>query len=64
MSLNREQAAFVAAALAPRVQALEDLLAAQVQDLPEGNDDWASTADQLKLGRSALIALLNIGAGR
>jgi hypothetical protein len=64
MSLNQEQAAFVAAALAPRVHALEDLLAAQVQDLPPGNGDWAATADQLDLGRSALIALHNIGAGK
>jgi hypothetical protein len=64
MSLNREQAAFVAAALAPRVQALEELLAAQVQLLPPGNTDWATTQEQLELGRSALIALLNIGAGR
>ena len=62
--LNQEQAAFVAAALAPRVQALEELLASQVQDLPAGNDDWASTADQLDLCRSALIELHNIGAGK
>jgi hypothetical protein len=64
MSLNQEQARAAAAALAPRVQALEELLAAQVQDLPAGNDDWASTADQLDLGRSALIELHNIGAGK
>jgi hypothetical protein len=62
--MNREQAKFAAAALAPRVQALEELLAAQVHQLPAGNGDWASTADQLDLGRSALLALHNIGAGK
>jgi hypothetical protein len=64
MSLNQEQARVAAAALAPRVQALEELLAAQVRHLPPGNGDWASTADQLDLGRRALIELHNIGAGK
>ena len=61
--MNPQQARFAAAALAPRVQALEELLAAQVQQLPAGNGEWASTADQLDLGRGALLALHNIGAG-
>lgn len=64
MTLNREQANAAAAALAPRVQALEELLSEQVQLLPPGNSDWASTREQLDLAHGALVELLNIGAGR
>jgi len=62
--INREQANAAAAALAPRVQALEELLAQQVQLLPPGNSDWATTREQLELHHGALIVLQNIGAGR
>jgi hypothetical protein len=64
MTINREQAQIAAAALAPRVKALGDLLSQQIQLLPPGNSDWAATRDQLELELSALIALQNIGAGQ
>ena len=64
MSLNRAQARVAAAALAPRVQALEELLAQQVQLLPPGNDDWATTQERLELEQGALVALYGIEAGR
>lgn len=64
MSLNRTHARLAAAALAPQVQALEELLAQQVQLLPPGNDDWASTQERLELAQEALAALYSIEAGR
>lgn len=64
MTLSQEQAIAAAAAMAPRVQALEELLAQQVQLLPEGNSDWAITREQLDLERGALMTLYNIGAGQ
>ena len=62
--ISRQQAQVAAAALAPRVQALEHLLAQQVRLLPPGNSDWATTREQLELHRGALLALHNIGAGQ
>lgn len=64
MSLTREQARVAAAAMRPRVRALEELLAQQVQLLPEGNSDWATTRDQLDIEHGALMALRNIAEGQ
>jgi len=64
MSLTQEQAIVAAAAMAPRVQALGELLLQQVQLLPEGNSDWTTTREQLDLEHGALMALQNIGAGQ
>jgi len=64
MSLNRAQARIAAAALAPRVQALEELLAQQVQLLPPGCTDWAATQERLELEQGALVALYSIEAAR
>jgi hypothetical protein len=64
MSLNRTQARLAAAALAPQVQALEELLAQQVQFLPPGNGDWAITQERLELAQGALVALYSIEAAR
>jgi hypothetical protein len=63
MSLNRAQARVAAAALAPQVQALKELLAKQVRLLPPGNDDWFRTQERLDLEQGALVALYSIVYG-
>jgi len=62
--LTREQARVAAAALAPRVLELEELLNRQAQQMLPGNGSWSVTAERLDLHRGALLALHNIGAGK
>ena len=64
IQLSREQAQVAAAALAPRVQALRDLLAHPMLQLPDGIVAWDHVPKQLDLHHSALLALQNIGAGQ
>jgi hypothetical protein len=54
MNINTTEAALLAALLRPRVTALSELLAAQVQCLPPGDDSWADTEDQLETAQGAL----------
>lgn len=54
MSITPIEAALLAQLLRPRVQLLTELLAAQVQALPPGDDSWADTEDQLELAAAAL----------
>jgi hypothetical protein len=53
-TINTTEAALLAALLRPRVTALSELLAAQVQCLPPGDSSWADTEDQLETARAAL----------
>jgi len=59
--ISQQQARIAAAALVPRIQALEELLAQQIQLLPPGNSDWATTREQLELENGAYMALHNLG---
>ena len=54
MSINPAEAALLRALLRPRVTALAELLAAQVQCLPPGDSSWADTEDQLETAQSIL----------
>lgn len=54
ITLTPNEAALVAALLRPRVEALEELLVAQVESLPPGDDAWADTEDQLHAAEGAL----------
>jgi|LakMenEpi03Aug12_release.lakeMendotaPanAssembly.Ray.scaffolds.fasta_scaffold1669030_2 hypothetical protein len=54
MSITPIEAALLAQLLRPRVQLLTDLLAAQVQALPPGDDSWADTEIQLEVAAAAL----------
>lgn len=56
-NLNHTEAALLAALLRPRVQLLSELLAAQVQHLPPGDDAWADTEQQLQIASGALDKL-------
>lgn len=58
--ITREQALAAAAALAPRVQALEEMLRMQVALLPPGNGAWAATREQLEVHHGAYLALQNM----
>jgi hypothetical protein len=54
ITLTPHEAAVLAALLRPRVEALEDLLVAQVESLPPGDDSWCQTEDQLHVAAGAL----------
>ena len=62
--LTPEQALAAAAALYPKVAALQEVLNQQVRLLPPGNDDWVRTREKLEIHRGALLVLQNIGAGQ
>lgn len=62
--LTQDQAFVAHAALAPRVQALCDLLDNPVLQLPEGIVDWRAAKEQLGLHREAMAALLDIAEGQ
>lgn len=53
-TITATEAALLAALLRPRVEALEELLSAQVQSLPPGDDSWADTEDALNTAAGAL----------
>jgi len=54
MTITPTEAALLAALLKPRVSALTELLQAQIQALPPGDDSWADTEDQLETASTAL----------
>jgi hypothetical protein len=54
MNINPLEAALLAQLLRPRVALLTELLAAQVQALPPGDDSWADTEDQLQIAAATL----------
>jgi hypothetical protein len=54
MTITPTEAALLAALLKPRVSALTELLQAQIQALPAGDDSWADTEDQLETASTAL----------
>jgi hypothetical protein len=53
-NLTTTEAALMAALLRPRVETLGELLAAQVQGLPAGDDTWADTEDELNTAERLL----------
>ena len=62
--LTRDQAFAAHAALAPRAQALCDLLDNPVLQLPEGIVNWKAAKEQLGLHRAAMAVLLDIAEGQ
>jgi hypothetical protein len=54
MSFTPIEARLIAQLLRPRVTALSELLAAQVQCLPPGDSSWADTEDQLEAAQAIL----------
>jgi hypothetical protein len=52
--LTREEAGAIAAAMAPRIEALREQRAALVESLPPGRDDWAPIEEALMLHCRAL----------
>lgn len=55
--LTRPEAKLLAQALRPRLQALLELRAAQVQALPIGDTSWADTEEALELCSGAMQKL-------
>jgi hypothetical protein len=54
VTITSTEAALLAALLRPRVEALSELLAVQIQALPPGDDSWADTEDQLNTAAGVL----------
>jgi hypothetical protein len=54
LTISTTEAALLAALLRPRVTALSELLAAQIQCLPPGDSSWADTEEQLETAQAAL----------
>lgn len=54
LKLSSEQLALFESLLRPRVATLAELLDAQVQGLPPGDDSWAATEDQLDIASDAI----------
>lgn len=57
MTLTKPEAQLLTQALRPRLQALLDLRAAQVQALPIGDTAWADTEEAIELCSGALHKL-------
>jgi hypothetical protein len=57
MKLTQPEAQLLAKALRPRLQALLDLRAAQVQTLPVGDTAWADTEEAIELCSAAMQKL-------
>jgi hypothetical protein len=51
------EAALLASVLRPRIQALTDLRAAQVELLPPGDSGWFDTEEQLAVANGALAKI-------
>lgn len=64
IELNQAQAAAAVAALEPRYQALRDLLANPMLQLPDGIVAWDQAKTQLELHRTAILALQNMAVSR
>lgn len=54
MSITPIEAALLAQLLRTRVALLTELLAAQIQALPPGDDSWADLEDQLQIATNTL----------
>ena len=57
MTLTKPEAQLLTQALRPRLQALLEMHAAQVQALPIGDTDWADTEEAIELCSGALHKL-------
>jgi hypothetical protein len=64
LSISAEEAGLLVELLRPRACLLAELLEAQVQGCPEGDDSWADTADALAVASTALIKLSNALVGQ
>lgn len=62
ISISADEADLLVELLRPRAGLLAELLEAQVQLCPEGDDSWARTAEALDVARGALIKLHNARA--
>lgn len=54
LKVSSEQLALLESLLRPRVATLAELLDAQVQGLPPGDDSWGATEDQLDIASDAI----------
>jgi hypothetical protein len=61
ITLTHPEAAVLAALLRPRVDALQELLVAQIESLPPGDDGWCRTEDQLHVAAAALRKVEGLG---